>query len=402
MRLRFKSTLVFIFILIIICSSVGVGYLFYTKVTNDSDIVVDGRLTINYLNGKKFSFNNDATVEFSITNNDEELNFYYIEFMDVDAGNVTYNLTSSTGLKISNKLTSEIVSEQIAINAKETVSYKLEFSSSLNESYSGIIQVGLKEQNKDSFVDVILTQNNIGDKSLSNFMDNATLDEGLLTAQDDNGIAYYFRGAVTNNNVSFAGSNWKIVKINGDGSVKLVYADLIDHVSKYADSDVKLDKSSIYELLNEWFDNHLKDYSELIAHHRFCSDTVKESDDLSYIAYRRLITNKNPTFVCLGETSNTKIGLLTADEVVLAGGSLKSNYKFYLYDSDIDKAYYTLTFAKVSGDTYYPFLVNQFGSLVSDVSSKLLRGIRPVINITNTAKASGTGTLDDPYIISKN
>ena len=44
----------------------------------------------------------------------------------------------------------------------------------------------------------------------------------LNSAPDDYGTSYYFRGNVLDNNVTFAGKNWKIVRINGDGSVRLV------------------------------------------------------------------------------------------------------------------------------------------------------------------------------------
>ena len=54
MRLRFKSVLVFIFIMIIACASIGVGYLFYNEVIDRSNVVVDGDLTINFINGDKF------------------------------------------------------------------------------------------------------------------------------------------------------------------------------------------------------------------------------------------------------------------------------------------------------------------------------------------------------------
>ena len=51
----------------------------------------------------------------------------------------------------------------------------------------------------------------------------STASEALLTsAEDDNGTSYYFRGAVTNNYVEFANKCWRIVRITGDGSVKLV------------------------------------------------------------------------------------------------------------------------------------------------------------------------------------
>ena len=44
----------------------------------------------------------------------------------------------------------------------------------------------------------------------------------LNSAPDDYGTSYYYRGNVLDNNVTFAGKNWKIVRINGDGSVRLV------------------------------------------------------------------------------------------------------------------------------------------------------------------------------------
>ena len=50
--------------------------------------------------------------------------------------------------------------------------------------------------------------------------DNASL---LCEAEDDLGTSYYFRGNVTNNYVSFAGFIWRIVRINGDGSIRMIY-----------------------------------------------------------------------------------------------------------------------------------------------------------------------------------
>ena len=44
----------------------------------------------------------------------------------------------------------------------------------------------------------------------------------LASVEDDYGISYYFRGAVKNNYVQFANKCWRIVRIVGDGSVKLV------------------------------------------------------------------------------------------------------------------------------------------------------------------------------------
>lgn len=402
MRLRFKSVLVFIFILIIACVSVGVGYLFYNEVVERSNIVVDGDLTINFINGDSFDLNGDATIAFSVTNNSDEQKYYYIQLSDVYASNVNYELKSSDDLDVSNTLKSDIIYNQVAINSNETINYTMNFTSSSKENYSGTIKIGLRANEENSFADMILSNNNISSTSLTSFGEAATLDEGLLESKDDLGVTYYFRGAVTNNNVSFAGYNWKIVKINGDGSVKLVLDGIIEELSNYYDESSSFNESAILDVLESWYDTNLVDYSSYIAYYKFCNDTVLEANGTTYMAYNRIVTNKIPTFVCLGYSENGKIGLLTADEVVMAGGSTDSNNSYYLYNSSIETNYYTMTNARIDGSLYYPFIVNIEGGLEYDTNGTLVRGVRPVINIIKTAKVSGSGTVDDPYQIIMN
>ena len=49
-------------------------------------------------------------------------------------------------------------------------------------------------------------------------------DRGLYTMEDDYGTSYYYRGSVTNNYVLFGGYYWRIIRLNGDGSIRLLYA----------------------------------------------------------------------------------------------------------------------------------------------------------------------------------
>ena len=50
---------------------------------------------------------------------------------------------------------------------------------------------------------------------------------GLYKADDDQGESYYFRGDKTQlkNNIKFAGKNWQIVRVNGDGTIRLILVD---------------------------------------------------------------------------------------------------------------------------------------------------------------------------------
>ena len=47
---------------------------------------------------------------------------------------------------------------------------------------------------------------------------------GLYATNDDDGTSYFYRGAVENNYLSFAGFIWRIVRINGNDSIRLIYS----------------------------------------------------------------------------------------------------------------------------------------------------------------------------------
>ena len=60
----------------------------------------------------------------------------------------------------------------------------------------------------------------------------------VCSAPDDYGTSYYYRGNVENNWVKFADSYWRIIRINGDGSIRMIYAgdaNVIDGLSNKAD-----------------------------------------------------------------------------------------------------------------------------------------------------------------------
>ena len=48
-------------------------------------------------------------------------------------------------------------------------------------------------------------------------------EQGLYAVEDDYGTSYIYRGDVENNNVYFGGFYWKIIRMNGDGSIRMIY-----------------------------------------------------------------------------------------------------------------------------------------------------------------------------------
>ncbi len=76
--------------------------------------------------------------------------------------------------------------------------------------------------NHESSIDTAKT--NIKSKGTPDFSKTATTDEGLFMSEDDEGESYYYRGAIKNNYVSFAGFTWRIIRRNGDGSIRMIYS----------------------------------------------------------------------------------------------------------------------------------------------------------------------------------
>ena len=101
--------------------------------------------------------------------------------------------------------TSECV-ERIENGYKNTYCYCLDSSVEYNPAKDTIEKLGLS-----------------ANEGTPNFGNDATTDEGIYSAQDDYGTSYYFRGAVENNYVKFANKYWRIIRINGDGTIRLIY-----------------------------------------------------------------------------------------------------------------------------------------------------------------------------------
>ena len=163
---------------------------------------------------------------------------------------IRYNLASdSESLKTSNLSTTSNALYTGTIKSKATDKFNLRVwlsidadNTAMNKYYFGKIKVVVGQgdsyckdngfntlsdcmlvmNNHESSVDIAKT--NIKAKGTPDFSKTATTDEDLFMAKDDEGDSYYYRGAVKNNYVSFAGFIWRIIRRNGDGSIRMIYA----------------------------------------------------------------------------------------------------------------------------------------------------------------------------------
>ncbi len=402
MRLRYKSGLAFIGLLIVCCLLLGASYGVYQKYYTDKTVVVaDGALTINYLNGNKFNTKKDTKITFSVTNNSTEEETFYIKLSNVYAGDATYSLKGTDNdLNVENNLVSSIVSDQVVIDANTTLEYEMDIANIKNENYSGEIVVALGSKETKTFGETIIANSTVNEEITTGFNASAIDNEGLIKTTTEDGDMYYFRGEALNNYVRFADQLWRIVKINEDGSVKLVLNNILDTSSSYQDGEsLTFEDSLVNNALQDWYNVYLTSYTNVIASHKFCNDNLITEGSEYYAAYDRISKNYIPNSACLGESFIANVGLLTADEVVMAGASSEVNNNYYLYNPDIKSDYFTMTSARLINGSFYPFVVKTDGSIVSNIMSTQSIGVRPTINIIKNVSATGTGTIEDPYLL---
>ena len=380
----------------------------------DSLLNISQNITFNKSSGK-YTISNIITAD--PTSLDYKNNNYYIYYEAVAFNNninklFTYSLHSNiTVYKIVNATKVNIRSKIHNLKEYDCIKYKLEV--------------------------VKLTESEVeNDKS----------DKGLYSSQDDYGTTYYYRGNVVNNNVSFAGYNWKIVRINGDGSIRMIYNGDInnsnDYISKaeYAtipdnakysgymygkDNDTyenirksEVD-SNVKNILDDWYKTNIsaKNLDKYISDNGFCNDrSTSYFNDLNNFQWQSLYRTaySNPTFKCpnieedlftlkdssIGNKSLTyPVGLVTTDELMFSGLSMnKMNKLAYLYSANSFWTMSPYTFNSTVPATYN--ICSTSSGFIAEAYIKGSNGIRPVINLKADVEISGgIGTINDPYII---
>ena len=304
----------------------------------------------------------------------------------------------------------------------------------------------------------------------------STASEALLAStEDDYGTSYYFRGAVKNNYVQFANKCWRIVRVGGDGFVKLIlhndnkagaanpcasannstsaafarfsgttYTSAFNSsyndnayvgfkygtvgASGYASAHANTNNSTILTNLETWYNNNLKTYESVIDDNVWCNDKTNIADTsynpwgysnvtglgygtnvTYYGATQRLVGTSGsaggtgPSLKCNGELSkiNSKVGLITADELALAGYAFNiGNTTTYLQENATDTYWWSLSPINFNGSNAYVWsVVGSLGGLYN-YSVRNACGLRPSISlVSSTTISSGTGTSEDPYVV---
>ena len=179
--------------------------------------------------------------------------------------------------------------------------------------------------------------------------------------------------------------------------------------------------STIKQTIDKWYAGTTLKDNDLIADQIFCNDRSASSTqtaawtstgaDYYYGASGRLNKNKAPILTCPEEsdkftvgTSNGNgaltypVGLITVDEIALAGGKLNFfNKTYYLYTNQSYWSGSPYVFYS-SNTSANEFNVNLHGVLDSFYVDSFA-GARPVVSLSSKAKLSGSGTYDDVYTV---
>ena len=402
MKKRYKNSLSFLSILIFVIAILGLGYTFYDKVLKDSDIEVNGALSINYINGKSFNIKNKETIKFSVSNASDKVNYYNIGFMKV-RGEGSYKIMSDNKLVMEGALNScdEVITDFVSIDTLETKEYTIEIINKGKNNLKGSLNIRPQVGVVKTFADTILENTKPADDALTKVGEEAALeDEGIIKSSDDLGVSYYFRGNVKNNYVSFANFTWRIVRINGDGTVRMILDDIISESANYKNDESEsflYQDSYINTALENWYQENLRNYTNNIATTNYCND-ISHDDANNYLAYNRIMTNKIPTLNCLGNPFKNNIGILSIDEVILAGASPdNTNQNYYLYNPNIKDTWYTMTASSGVEKSVNIFVVDANGNIKTNISGSTYERVRPVINLIKNLEVTGNGTIDNPY-----
>ncbi len=227
--------------------------------------------------------------------------------------------------------------------------------------------------------------------------------------------AIIYRGGVVNNFVKFGNILWKILQIDEDGNLRLISDDVLlkstyNDTKEIANVDMAKEvlayqNSNVKTALQNWYDENLSDYSNMIVDSKFCNDFTTTS--LTSPFYFQSYTNiYSPSLVCPSKyTFESKIGLISASEYILAGGSYnKSTNLFYLHNSSITSNWWTLSpsFYNSSSKTGNLMMITTDSTLTDSTTSATELGLRPVITINGNYEMLGDGTKSNPYHYSEN
>lgn len=280
----------------------------------------------------------------------------------------------------------------------------------------------------------------------------STVEDGMFATEDNYGTTYYYRGENVNNKLSFAGYDWNIVRINGDGTIRIVLSassgvlGLSSSFNSNNDSyeysgymytlgeQHGLDNDSTIKInIDRWYEENLKDeYSDYLADATYCYNRISYTEStgenlatgvgtqVQYSKSHVNLRNNNPSLLCdvkadyytVNDVENGNgaltypVALLTSDELVYAGESLDYGVRSYYRVSHVGTYHWCGTPSAFTNEFTFGFATEvEFGGLDAYALDFNGDGISAdgdatvVVNLKADTIVSGTGTASDYYVV---
>lgn len=310
-------------------------------------------------------------------------------------------------------------------NSNKTIKLYVENNNEKEQTLKFKLEATYDTLNFDTTKYISNTKLDIENKYKLNLSENIMLDSriikeseeitsGLYKTIDDYGETWYFKGEQNYNYISFANHVWRVVRINGNNTIRLILNDVLENKTVFNNVNTNdlgymygntindngiiqynTNNSTVKEFVDKFYENNLKEnFDKFLADTLFCGEKVdlENITDLTLKCDEGVIENKNRYTSKLDETNSVNnininndltypIALLSRKEILLAEYRVEDeNIVSYLNDLELDENWWSMTSTKTEYD-------------------KELY-VRPVINLkSNVLIKSGNGTIDIPYKI---
>ncbi len=275
----------------------------------------------------------------------------------------------------------------------------------------------------------------------------------LSVTEDDYGNSYYFRGNVKDNYLNFNNMCWRVVRIEGDGSIKLILEDKtqicentpggdnafigegqygVKHATLNGVENVKVadyenctsNKDNCMKTkFDDWFNKHLENVKDKLKYETWnlgdletfydSEGNIKDysNNQLFFNTTMKVIYNKLPLTLTKSKNESTVknyIATLSAEEAVLAGAKWNtSNINYYLYIPSSN--WLLMSLFKIESNQIHPYFISKEnleskwyvgkGSLI-ETAPDSNANLRPSIVLKYGIEyISGNGTMEQPYEI---
>ena len=310
--------------------------------------------------------------------------------------------------------------ESVKCNGKETSFDNYNWKLTLPDTSEEEITCEFVFRDTQTLANKILSSNTLitDTPTLTTSSNNTSDASGLYKSTETNtgDATYYFRGNVENNYVSFAGQTWRIVRVNEDGTIRIVMQDGINSNANIAFNSNYNNYTYMYYTnsqaktqLESWYQTNIGSKSDLAQNVAsgayYCEQAkVKEvSEILSGNATMTVYNKYTPDFKCTTDGNgkgivNASVGLLSYDEVVYAGGyPNQENNNYYLYNQNF---WWTMSpngFISTFSYSSVWVITNKGQADYNCVDRN--NGFRVVLVLKSDTMTTGTGTSSDPFVV---